>query len=315
MSSATDVARMLTLVPWMIERPGASLDEAAEAFGVDARTIRRDLDHLAFCGLPGLGGGDLFEVDLIGDRVVVSMADELRRPLRPTPQEALRLVLTVDAVMEVLGDDVPALTSAVAKVRAALGVPARLADVFADEGAPVLAEARRAVQSGRRVRMAYQGRADDAPIERDVDPWQLHVQDGLWYLQGYDCRAQDARSFRLDRAVTLNVLDEPAVTMPPDDLAAPRYRPSGDDLQVVLELDASGWWVADAVDVDEREELADGRLRISLHTDAPAWIARLVLTAGGAARVVEPDTLRDQVAELASQALGRLEDITPGAIA
>ena len=94
MSATDDVARMLTLVPWLLERPGASLAETAAAFGVDERTVRRDLlDHLDFCGLPGLGGGDLFTVDLSGDRIVVSMADELQRPVRPTPAEALQLVL------------------------------------------------------------------------------------------------------------------------------------------------------------------------------------------------------------------------------
>jgi hypothetical protein len=129
-SAAGDVARMLTLVPWLLERPGASLTETAEQFGVDERTIRRDLGHLDFCGLPGLGGGDLFEVELVGDRIVVRMADELRRPLRPTPREALRLVLTVDAVAEALGDELPALRSAVAKVRDALGIPEVVADVL-----------------------------------------------------------------------------------------------------------------------------------------------------------------------------------------
>ncbi len=301
--AAGDVARMLALVPWLLERPGASVAETAEAFGVDDRVIRRDLQHLDFCGLPGLGGGDLFEVDLVGDRIVVGMADELKRPLRPTPTEALRLVLTVDAVVELLGEELPALRSAVEKIRAALGVPDRLADVLADEPSLHLNMARQAVVDGRQVLLVYMGRADDEPRERHVDPWGLRVEDGLWYLQGHDHLAGGERVFRMDRVLDLQVLAEPVRVQAPADLPLPRYRPSGDDLEVTLELSPDGRWLLDALDVDVLEDRADGGARAVLHTDAPGWIARLVLSAGGAVRVVHPASLRAQVTRLAEQAL------------
>lgn len=310
--AAGDVARMLALVPWLLERPGASVSETAEAFDVDERVIRRDLQHLDFCGLPGLGGGDLFEVDIVGDRIVVGMADELRRPLRPTPTEALRLVLTVDAVAELLGEELPALRSAVDKIRTALGVPSRLADVLADEPSAHLVAARRAVADGKQVRLVYRGRADDEPRERDVDPWGLRVEDGLWYLQGFDHHAGGARVFRMDRVLELEVSTDPVRIDAPVDLPLPRYRPSGDDLEVMLELSPNGRWLLDALDVDVLDEHADGSVRAILHTDAPGWIARLVLTAGGAVRVTRPASLRGQIARLARQALADNREVLNG---
>jgi predicted DNA-binding transcriptional regulator YafY len=306
-SAAGDVARMLTLVPWLLERPGASLAETAEQFGVDERTIRRDLGHLDFCGLPGLGGGDLFEVELVGDRIVVRMADELRRPLRPTPREALRLVLTVDAVAEALGDELPALRSAVAKVRAALGIPELVADVLEPGEGRFVSDARRAVASGRRIVLAYQGRADDAPQRRELDPWALHVVDGSWYLQGHDHGVGELRTFRLDRVADLEVTDIPCEVAAPDVLPPPRYAPGPDDLEVVLDLTVAGRWLLDAVDVDELTEREGGAARVRLRTDAPSWIARLVLTAGGDAVVVDPPELREEVARLAQAALARYD--------
>jgi proteasome accessory factor C len=305
MSAAEDVARMLTLVPWFLERQGASLEEAAEAFAVDPRTIRRDLEHLDFCGLPGLAGGDLFEVDIVGDRVVVRMADELRRPLRPTPREALRLVLTVDAVAEALGEELPALRSAVAKVRAALGIPEDVADVLEPSAGRFVAVARRAVAEGRRVVLDYQGRADEAPQRRELDPWALHVVDGSWYLQGHDHKAAGLRTFRLDRVAELEVTGSPIRVAAPDELPPPRYHPGPDDLQVELELTIAGRWLLDAVDSDEVVDRPDGGAQVRLRTDAPAWLARLVLTAGGQARVAAPASFRDEVAGLARSALAR----------
>lgn len=302
MSATADVARMLTLVPWLLERPGATLDEAAEAFGVRPEVIRRDLGHLDFCGLPGLGGGDLFDVTLVGDRIVVAMADELRRPLRPTPHEALRLVLTVDAVADALGEELPALRSAIAKVREALGIPQDVADVLEDAEPRHLGALREAVHAGYRVRIAYQGRSDEHPVTREVDAWALHVQDGVWYLQGHDHGVGDGRTFRLDRIGDVEVVRQPHVVARPDQLPPPRYAPGAQDLTVVLDLAARARWIEAALRVDEVEERDDGSARVHLRTDAPRWIARLVLMAGGGATVVAPTSLVDEVVTLATAA-------------
>jgi proteasome accessory factor C len=237
----------------------------------------------------------------------VRMADELRRPLRPTPREALRLVLTVDAVAEALGDELPALRSAVAKVRAALGIPELVADVLEPGEGRFVSDARRAVASGRRIVLAYQGRADDAPQRRELDPWALHVVDGSWYLQGHDHGVGELRTFRLDRVADLEVTDIPCEVAAPDVLPPPRYAPGPDDLEVVLDLTVAGRWLLDAVDVDELTEREGGAARVRLRTDAPSWIARLVLTAGGDAVVVDPPELREEVARLAQAALARYD--------
>jgi proteasome accessory factor C len=301
-SATDDVARMLTLVPWLLERPGADLEETAEAFGVSARTIRRDLSHLDFCGLPGLGGGDLFEVDLVGDRIVVRMADELRRPLRLTPREALRLVLTVDAVAEVLADELPALRSAVDKVRAATGIAEAVADVLEPEATRWTGPIREALRRGVRLRFDYQGRGDDRPQTREVDPWALHVLRGVWYLQGHDLGASDRRTFRLDRIAALEATDVPVQHAAPRELPPPRYAPGPDDLSAVLRVRPGARWLLDAVDPDEVEELSDGGARVRMRTDAPRWLARLVLMAAGQAEVESPGALRDEIVRMAEEA-------------
>ncbi|WP_052667524.1 helix-turn-helix transcriptional regulator [Nitriliruptor alkaliphilus] len=309
MSALDDVGRMLALVPWLLARPGASLQEAAEAFGVSEQRIRTDLvDHLDFCGLPGLGGGALFDVAVVGERVVITMADELARPMRPTPAEALRLVLTVDAVAEVLGDELPALTSAAAKVRDALGVPERVADVLEPSTTSVVLEVRRALTEGRRLHLRYQGRGDDAPRDRTVDPWRVQVVSGDWYLQGHDQGADDLRTFRLDRVAEVTVSDDPVRVPAPADLPEPRYQPGEDDLAVTLAVTRAGRWLAEVLDVDRTEETSDGGALLHLTTDAPRHVARLVLVAGGAATVQTPEGLARAVRDLARSSAGRYED-------
>lgn len=306
MSSSAAVARMLTLVPWLRERPGASLDEIAAAFGVDRATVRADLEALDFCGLPGLGGGALFDVTFVGDRVLVTMADELTRPLRPTAAEALRLVLLVEAAEAVLGHDVPELESAVAKLRRALGVPERVADVLEPEVPPMVVELRDAARQRRIVRFRYHKRRAERPELRRVEPWAVRLLDGAWYLHGLDLDRGAERAFRLDRAAEVEVLDEEAQGDVPAVVGTPRYVPGDGDLDVVLEVAAGGRWILDAVEAEGVEDRADGTTIVRLRTDAPGWLARLVVMAGGTVRAVSPPELVTEVVARASDALGAL---------
>lgn len=309
MTAADAVARMLTLVPWLLERPGASLQEVADAFGVDVRTVRRDLEQLDFCGLPGLRGGDLFEVDIIGERVLVRMADELRRPLRLTPREALRLVLTIDGVATAYGDELPALRSAVDKVRQAAGVPEGVHVRLADDGVRWLPVLRAAIERGRRLRLEYAGRNDPAPVPREVDAWALHVNDGNWYLQGHDVRSGERRTFRLDRIAEVEEVGDAEVGRPEEELPPPDYVPGPDDVVIELLLGPAARWVADAARIDERDELSDGRLRVVFATDALRWVERLVLMGGGDVEVVRPEALARSARAAAGRALERYADV------
>jgi predicted DNA-binding transcriptional regulator YafY len=300
-----DVVRMLTLIPWLLERPGASLSETAAAFAADVATIRAELEHLDFCGLPGLGGGALFDVTIAGDSVTVRMADELRYPMRPTPSEALRLLLIATAAERAVGTEVPALRSAITKLHRALGVTPGAVDVLDAEPDEDVVTARRAIGARVRVRFSYRGRGDDVPALRTVEPWAVELHDGAWYLHGHDVDAQAARVFRLDRASGLLRTEEASVAPVPPVLATPVYEAAPDDLEVVLLLGPSAEWLLDAIRAD-RTSTSDEGLRVELRTGSPEWLTRLVLMAAGGAVVLEPPELRQRVRSRAEDALSGL---------
>jgi proteasome accessory factor C len=307
MRPAPDVVRMLTLVPWLLRRPGISIRETALAFRTDEANIRAELEHLDYCGLPGLGGGALFDVTVIDDEVWVDMAPELNRPMRPTPVETLRLLLIANVAERVVGGEVPALSTAIVKLAAALGVSPRAVEVVEPGTDGVVVEFRRAIAKDRAVRFLYRGRLDVVPAVRTVDPWRLDLREGSWYLHGHDREADGARIFRLDRATDPELLTDPRITPAPEDLPVPRYEPSPDDLEVELRLAPAALWLLDALEPDGTLE-ESGSLIVRLRTGAPEWLVRLVLMCGGSAEVVGPDALRTLVVERAGQALRLLED-------
>jgi proteasome accessory factor C len=292
MTAAGTVGRILALVPWLIERPGASVAEAAEAFGVDRATILSDLDTVGYCGLPGLGGGDLFEITVIEDRILVEMADELRRPLRPTPQEALLLLLAGEAVEAAV--EVPALRSALNKIRSAVGVPAEVAVQLDEDGTSWLGPVREAISRRRRMRLVYRSRREESPSERVVEPRLLHVAHGHWYVQATALPEEEERTFRLDRITDAELLEEPSTKRDPHPLP-PVYEPGPDDVEVELLLAPDARWVAERVRPSLVEELEAGRLRVVFLTDALPWVGSLVLSAAPGARIVRPEGLREDV--------------------
>ena len=54
---AERLPRLLSLVPYLLARPGVPLADVAADFGIGERQLRRDLELLWMCGLPGYGPG------------------------------------------------------------------------------------------------------------------------------------------------------------------------------------------------------------------------------------------------------------------
>lgn len=319
MSGARDqVARLLALVPYIQSREEVSLEQAASDFGVRPAQIVKDLNVLWFCGLPGLGMGDLIDVDmdaLKGEGVIrLSNADYLTRPLRLGSTEASALIVALRTLRDGGDESVRRVVDrTLAKLEAAAGDGAALAahvDVHLSETDTGLTALRRelehAVQEGRQVRLGYYVPARDEATERTVDPLRIVTAEGHTYLDAWCHTAEDRRLFRLDRVSSAQVLDSAVddhSDLPPRDLSEGIFKPSSNDLLVTLLLDPVARWVAEYYPVEASEEAGAGALRVRLRVGDPEWLTRLVLRLGGAARVEEPAHLSAAVHRAATEAL------------
>jgi proteasome accessory factor C len=309
-SGALDqLPRLLALVPWLLAHPDSRIADVAARFGVSEQQITADLKLIWMCGLPGHGPGDLIDVVWDGDRVSLSNADTIARPLRLTLDEALALVAALRALLGTPGlVDTTAADAALAKLEAAAG-----AAVGADVGvaadtsvdAAAVATVTEALALGRRVHLRYWVPARDEATERDVDPIRMFTGDGGTYLVGW-CRAvEDVRTFRLDRVLAATLLDVPA-DVPAEAreraLTAAVFTPSADDPLVTLELDPGARWVADYHPCEQVTERGDGGLVVRLRARDEAWLVRLGLGLAGTGRVVDPPELAAAVQEAARAA-------------
>lgn len=320
MSGARDqVRRLLALLPYLQSRGEVPVEQAAADFGVRPEQIVRDLNVLWFCGLPGLGMGDLIEVDmdaLEGEGVIrVSNADYLRRPLRLGSGEASALIVALRALRESAEDEVrPVVDRTLAKLEAAAGDGAALAarvDVRVPEEQAAVGRLRsrleRAAAEGRQVRLGYYVPSRDEATTRTVDPLRVVTAEGNTYLEAWCHLAEDQRLFRLDRVSEAELLATPVADhsdLAPRDLAAGLFQPSADDLLVTLRLQPAARWVAEYYPVESTEELGEGALRVRLRVGDQAWLVRLLLRLGVHAVVEEPSEMSRDVRLAAAAALG-----------
>ena len=238
-SATARLARLLTMVPWLVNRQGIDLRQAADDLGVSVEQLEADLNLLFLCGY-GQMPDELIEADWEEGRVFVGNADTIARPLRLGVDEAVTLIVGLRALREVPGlGDRDAVERALAKLEDAAGSAAapaaRVRAEVADGGSSqVLARVRQAVTDRRRVHLRYLVPARDEATERDVDPMRVVGMDGRWYLEGWCHRAGDTRMFRLDRIEELTVLDldgTPPAHARERDLSEGTFRPAPDDLK------------------------------------------------------------------------------------
>jgi len=309
--------RLLALVPYVVSRNVVGMAETAAAFGVTERELVDDLNLLWCVELRSPDPYCPIDLSYEGGEIVVSEAEAIGRPLRLGVDEACALLIALRMLAELpsIGDGT-ALSRTIAKLESAAGsaagpsaqIAVQLDDAVARSAAAQSAAAKvtDALSRGKRLHIAHYVPGRDEVTERDVDPMRLLVVEGRSYLEGWCRRADDVRLFRLDRVLAIEVLDvakEVPASAEQVDVDHGLFRPSPQDVQVVLELGAAGRWVAENYPCEEVTELGDGRLRIRLRTPDTRWVRRLALRLGEDGRLVSPPELAEQVIADASAAL------------
>lgn len=304
------VPRLLALVPYLQAHDGISAAQAAADFGITEDQLRRDLQLLWMCGLPGHGPGDLIDLSFEGETVSVIFDAGMSRPLRLTSEEALALTIGLRTLAETPGlTDRDAVERALAKIESAAGGPVEAETVsvqldYEERLVPVL---RRALEDARALSIRYYTATRDETTQRVVDPLRVFETDGRHYLEAWCRSAEGMRIFRVDRIERIEILDEPSA--PPAaaqlrDLTEGVYAPAPEHLLVVLRIAPAYGWVADYYPAEETVA-SDGRRQISLRVADPAWVRALVLGSAGQVEVLAPGWLTESIRAEASAALSR----------
>ena len=177
----------------------------------------------------------------------------------------------------------------------------------ADPGAPIeaLEPIRDAARERRRVRVDYFAHSSGEWSSRVIEPEQVFVALGHWYVAAWDVTIDQERLFRVDRIRQVEATGERFEPRGLEGAGRSLYTPTEDDVPVRLRLAPAARWIAEYYATTDEHEGSDGSLDITMPARSLGWVARLLLRVGSDAIVLEPPELTAQVTTLARATLDR----------
>ncbi|MBD2891641.1 WYL domain-containing protein [Spirillospora sp. NPDC000708] len=317
--------RLVSLVLLLRRRGRLSAATLARELEVSTRTVLRDIEALSAAGVPvyaerGRHGGFAllpgFQTELTGlnhDEALALLIAGSRRGAQAFglgSALASAMLKVVDALPEGQRD------IAAGAARRLLVDPETdlLSRRPAAEEVPdaVVAEVRRAVFAGHRLRLHYAA-VDQAPKWRTVDPIGLVTVRGQGYLLA--TRSGEDRTYRLSRIRAAEELAEPAQRPDRVDLdrawqeRSTRFRTGGDQVTVLLRVDPARRedLVATALAVRAEEADSDGRLLMEVTFQDPRHAEWALWQLAANAEALSPQWLRDSLHDRAAAIAARYE--------
>jgi len=303
-SAELRLARLLVMIPWIVDREGATIDEIAERFSLPPSDVLEDLSLVQCCEIPPYGPDHTLGIVVVDDEVLVEPGAMLSRPLRLGPQEGFGLLTAGRAALAAVGDESGALSNALAKLEVALG---DRSSVQIELGRPELLELiEHAASNRRRLEIDYYTAYRDELTTREIDPYSVANHDGDWFVQAWCHKADAIRTFRVDR---IEAATETGVEFdgPPSDLAPPRFGPGDDGVPVTLRLPPTGRWIVETYPTTSVESTPEGGWLVTLDVAGDVFLERLMLRAGPDADVVSPDDRQSIGANAARRVLALYE--------
>ncbi len=288
--------------------------ELEERFQLDPQELKESLELL---NLVNFGGG-CYAVYCSTDNgsVVVDKelyGDAFRRPARLSPLEAKALLRALDVVAPLVAAEADtSLQTVREKVEAAFGrfpladTPMPQEEGEEEHAVTILNEG---VRSRLLVEITYLSRSSDELSTRTIEPYLLRRDDKGWYVEAYDRTRGGRRTFKVAYIKDADLIDEP-------------YEPRADmaDLDHSLGGDvgvARVWFSAGRArwELEGRpgtRALEDGSAVAEVTYGSRAWLISEILRYRGQAEVLEPATVRQEVAEAATALLDEFTAVAAG---
>jgi proteasome accessory factor C len=303
--------RLFAILVYLARVGEARLADLAARFSVSETELLHDLELAACCGVPPYTPDQLIDLLIDEDRVVAEGLRELAHPRRFTPEEGFALAVAARALLAVPGaDDHGDLAGALAKLETVLGSSRLAVEV---DSSPALGPLRAAAVSGEQVEIDYFGASATEPSSRVVDPYQVVVREGKWYLDAWCHRASGLRRFQVARVqavrptgriagdvTSLSETEREALSRPEAFLGA------SEAVMATVVLPSEARFAVEGLVTSGLVQLGDGRLAATIPvSDAEGWFGRLLLLLGPKAEVIDPPALVDAGARAARRALDR----------
>lgn len=307
--------RLISIIYILMNKGTVTAGELAERFEVSTRTIYRDIEALSIAGIPvycrkGKNGG-------------ISLTEEF---------VLNKMLITKEEQQEILAALVGLKETEVSDGNREQETLKKLGEFFQTEPVPwvnidlsdwsglrkqMYEDIKRAILTRHVIEFDYYGQ--NRPMShRVVEPVQLQFKEYTWYLRAYCRERQDFRTFKLFRMQRLCVQAETFVPKREPVLLhkvevageAEKSVEMHDSTQVEPQAQEQEFpvtpltiWIDkkeayriyDRFDESELEQLPDGNFLAHCAYPLDEWVYSLILWFGPSAKVLEPESIREEV--------------------
>lgn len=305
------IPRLLALVPWLISRPGITMTQTAEHFGIGVDVLTKDLWQIVLCGLPGYGPDQLVDIDFWDDdRIWVQDPQTLALPMRINSEEAIALAIALRRMSQIPGvGEKASIDRLIGKLESVSGPEPNFVEISQSAQNSWSDLIEDALTKNLSLRFAYSSAQDDLSY-RVVSPIRVFSVDDFLYLAGWCDQAEAIRSFRFDRMSHL-ILVAPLEKVP-QGLATEVTGLTDLELapSALVRIEPSISWVTEETWVTiaplTAGRVEQGQILIWVPYLSKEWLIRWVLSMGGAAAVLEPAEFAQEISEIVTRSMVRL---------
>jgi len=295
------INRLLGITIILLNRETVTAKELAERFGVSMRTIYRDIDVLSSAGVPvftnkGNGGGISLLEHYSLNKTLIS-ENEIESILLALKTLKAVKYPEIDAILEKIG--------ALFKHSEADWVHIDFSPWAStpNENNKFI-EIKKAILDRKRITFEYISSAGEKS-SRKTEPMKLVFKGQAWYLWGYCCTKNDFRTFRISRIKNVKVTNE--VFKHRDYIDKNR----GNETEsirppVCLKLKfypQALYRLYDDFDHEMIVRNSDGTFTVEVQFPEDEWVYGYLLSFGSYVEVLEPQHIRDIIADRAKKLL------------
>lgn len=293
-TAAERAIRLIDLVPYLLNHPGASLKGVATEFGITTTELIKDLDLLFMCGLPGYTPLELIDLSVEDGFVSLRDPQNLDAPRRFSQTEALVIRVALSALEELLPvskrSKIKALREKISKLYTN-EVPAGALFFESDIERSKMNVIEEAISSGTKLLISYLSPVKSQITDRKISILRIVPEARRTLLEAWCDASQGIRTFNLANIKAITLTTEPAESGLVNTGENDHFRAT-----ISLTKDSSFY-------LDNQDQLQADGAAYSINLFQSEWLIRNALAESGDLIVRTPDWLRDQVKARSEEAL------------
>lgn len=289
------IYRLLSIINIMLNKELVTAKYLAEKHEVSIKTIQRDMETLNMADVPvfskkGINGGygilDSYKFDtkLLSRQeinLLKSMLDSLSSVYSNKSLESLWEKLE-SALITVANSEY-------AKVK--VDITPWNKDEKLQEKINLISDA---IEQSRILSIEYYNSNGEC-LSREIEPYELVLRHGRWYMFSYCLQKKDIRTFKVNRISTMEITNRYFDLR--DYKSIQRAESTRrDSVKKVLRFNKEAYYrVVDIFNVDEVTEITEENVIVVTYLKIDSWLISMILSFGDDVKVIEPEILKENV--------------------